>query len=82
MREFRKLIPVPLQPFSKMLKYTAHMLKDIKLIGFTLIISKSKYHNLKTLFSLPQQYRILFKPLNLSSLNKVETIFRKMQKKI
>ena len=25
------------------------MLKDIKLIGFTLIISKSKYHNLKNL---------------------------------
>jgi len=38
-----------------MLKYTARMLKDIKLIGFTRIISKSKFHNHKTLFSLPQQ---------------------------
>ena len=31
------------------------MLKDIKLIGFTRIISKSKFHNHKTLFSLPQR---------------------------
>jgi len=44
----------PIQPFSEMLKITARMLKDIKLIGFTRIKSKSKYQNRKTSFSLPQ----------------------------